>query len=139
MIVAMLAALALAGPSGPTNDNTPTFSWDGENATCAVDGNNLRPSRHGSTTWPRRRCGSTWRCSTSCSTWWASWRPGIRAEVFMSGAEAGSVPAVVGGFPAAAVGPCLECRDALAGVALEPSAETVTLLERLRAGAATPR
>ena len=43
MIVAMLAALALAGPSGPTNDNTPTFTWTGENATCAVDGGDAAP------------------------------------------------------------------------------------------------
>ena len=42
MIVAMLAALALAGPSGPTSDNTPTFTWEGENATCAVDGGDAR-------------------------------------------------------------------------------------------------
>jgi ATP/maltotriose-dependent transcriptional regulator MalT len=41
--------------------------------------------------------------------------------------------------PASAVGPFLECRDALSEVGLEPSAETVSLLERLRAGAATAR
>ncbi|MBE2319618.1 hypothetical protein DVA67_026860 [Solirubrobacter sp. CPCC 204708] len=39
----MLAALALAGPSGPTNDNTPTFTWEGTGATCAVDGADPTP------------------------------------------------------------------------------------------------
>ncbi|MGE0027101.1 MAG: BTAD domain-containing putative transcriptional regulator [Thermoleophilia bacterium] len=41
--------------------------------------------------------------------------------------------------PASAVEPFLECRDALAELGLQPSAETVALLDRLRDGAATAR
>lgn len=54
VVVATLAALALAapahgaslpldGPSGPTNDATPTFTWTGAGATCAVDGADATP------------------------------------------------------------------------------------------------
>ncbi len=53
-VAALLAALAFAapagaagltldGPSGPTNDATPTFAWTGANATCAVDGADAQP------------------------------------------------------------------------------------------------
>jgi hypothetical protein len=37
------------------------------------------------------------------------------------------------------VEPFLECRDALAELGLQPSGETVALLDRLRDGAATAR
>ncbi|RKQ90312.1 hypothetical protein C8N24_0112 [Solirubrobacter pauli] len=54
VVVATLATLALAapahgaslpldGPSGSTNDATPTFTWEGAGATCAVDGADATP------------------------------------------------------------------------------------------------